>query len=90
MTDYYTKYSRVTFNKSFVLKGLIGLQPPGTYSIETRDENGSNFLNLKGVKNSTWIRTCQNFGLHGKIRFNRIDPTDLSKALADDIQNFLA
>ncbi len=79
-------FNRVTFNKPFVLKGLIGLQTAGTYSVETHQKKTKwDFFYLsKNLKKTTWIRTCQSSGQHGAIRFTRIDPCDLRIALAND------
>ena len=75
---------RVTFSRPFVLVGMEGVQPPGTYSVETRQVQTCFFSFLGGRRTSTWIRVCKNHGTSGVLRVVNIDPCDLSAALARD------
>ncbi|MBI3453851.1 MAG: hypothetical protein HY057_13660 [Rhodospirillales bacterium] len=69
----------------FVLKGLEGVQPSGTYSVETREERGGFFsLFFNAERTSTWIRICRNPGLSGVLQIVNVDPLDLSAALLWD------
>ncbi len=75
---------RVTFLRTFVLKALEGVQPAGTYSVETRKEF-NRFLPFVGTnRTSTWIRVCRNPGIGGVLQLVNIDPLDLAAALMRD------
>ena len=75
---------RVTFKRPFVLKGLEGVQPSGTYSVESREENAGFFSVFKVKRPSTWIRVCRNPGIAGVLQVVNIDPLDLAAALMRD------
>jgi hypothetical protein len=76
--------TRVTFIRPFVLKGLPGVQPAGTYSVEL-DKKPADAFSLLGMKRtSTWIRICRNFGTSGVLQLAQIDPLDLAAALIRD------
>ena len=75
---------RVTFMRPFALKGLEGMQPSGTYSVETHEDHAGFFSFLKAKRTSTWIRICRNPGIGGVLRMVNIDPFDLSDALIRD------
>ena len=75
---------RVTFTRPFVLKGLEGVQPPGTYSVENRGTDTGFFPFLNGKRTSTWIRVCLNPGTAGVVQIVNIDPLDLAAALKRD------
>jgi hypothetical protein len=85
-----TQEERVTFLRPFVLKGLEGVQPPGTYSVNTRQENTGFFSFLNAKHTSTWIRICQDSGAEGVLRVVSIDPLDLQTALTQDAAPELA
>lgn len=76
---------RVTFIRPFILEGLEGVQPPGTYSVETHEEP-TGFFSLFRVpkQTSTSIRVCRNHGLAGVLQLVGIDPLDLSAAQIRD------
>ncbi len=76
--------TRVTFTRPFVLKGLEGVQPAGTYGVETREERAGFFSFLYGKRTSTWIRVCRNPGIAGDLQIVNIDPLDLAAALMRD------
>jgi hypothetical protein len=79
--------------KPFILEGLQGVQPSGTYSVETRDEHTGFFSFFDAKRMSTWIRICRNPGIDGICRnpgidgvlqIVNIDPLDLQTALVRD------
>lgn len=71
--------------RTFALKGLAEAQPPGTYSIETREDNGGFFSFLKAKRMSTWIRICRDSGTCGVLQMANIDPLELQAALVKDV-----
>lgn len=75
---------RVTFKHPFVLKGVEGMLPSGTYSVETRQEHTNFFSILKSKRTSTRIRFCRNPGIAGFLEVVNIDPLDLTAALMLD------
>jgi hypothetical protein len=70
--------------RPFVLKGLDGPQPNGTYSVETRKERAGFFSFLKTKRTSTWIRISRTPGIAGVLQVVSIDPLDLQAALMRD------
>lgn len=74
--------------RTFVLKGLAEAQPPGTYSIETREENGGLFSFLKAKRTSTWIRICRDSGTCGVLQMVNIDPLELQATLIKDAASY--
>lgn len=75
---------RVSFRKPFVLMGVGGVQPCGTYSVETREEHAGFFSFLNVKRTSTWLRICRNPGIGGVLQTVNIDPLDLAAALIRD------
>jgi len=75
---------RVTFLHPFTLNGLEGVQPSGTYSVETRDEHNGFLPFLKDNRTSTWIRVCRSPGIAGVLQVVNIDSLDLAAALMRD------
>ncbi len=75
---------RVTFTRPFILKGLEGVQPSGTYSVENRGAGSGFFSSIKVKRKSTWIRVCRNPGTAGVVQIVNIDPLDLEAALMRD------
>lgn len=80
----HARNKRVTFTRSFVLKGLEGRHPPGTYSLETREKRPGFLSFLPGKRTSTWIQICRNSGIDGVLQMVNIDPVDLAAALKRD------
>lgn len=80
----HTRSKRVTFLRPFVLKALEGVQPSGTYSVETRDGHNRFLPFLEANRTSTWIRVCRNPGIAGVLQVVNIDPLDLAAALVRD------
>ena len=81
-----TRNKRVTFKQPFVLKGLEGVQPSGTYSVETRDEHNRFLPFLKNNRTSTWVRICRGSGIGGVLQVVNINPIDLAAALMRDAE----
>lgn len=79
-----TRSKRVTFLRPIILDGLEGVQPSGTYSVETRQEDAGSFSFFKATYTSTWIRVCRNPGIAGVLQVVNIDPLDLAAALVRD------
>ena len=77
---------RVTFLRPFVLEGVKGVQPPGTYSIQTRTTNKGFFSSEQPEPASTSIQICESFGINGVLRNVNIDPSDLAGALRRDAE----
>ncbi len=78
------RHKRVTFTQPFLLAGLEGLQPAGTYSVRT-DAGRAVWFALANARNtSTWIRVCRSSGATGVLESVRIDPGELAAALLRD------
>ncbi len=75
---------RVAFRRPFVLNGMKGPQPPGTYSVETHDERSGILSFLYGERRSTWMLICRDHGIGGILKSVGIDPSDLAAALKRD------
>lgn len=74
----------VTFVRRFILKGLDGALPPGSYAITTDEEQipGMTFTGWLRVKTSIQIPAIEvNAGFEQHIT---IDPNDLAEALDRD------
>jgi hypothetical protein len=79
---------RITFKRTFALKGLDGIHSPGTYSVETHEENGGFLSFLRRKRTSTWIRICRNPGTGGALQMMHIDPLELQTVLARDAASY--
>ncbi|NQV84778.1 MAG: hypothetical protein HQ494_13270 [Rhodospirillales bacterium] len=84
--EMHTPISRVTFTKSFVLKGLKDVQASGTYTIEVREEVGGFLSFVRPNRTSTWIWVCRDYGIPGIFQIVKIDPLDLADALVRDVR----
>lgn len=79
-----TKRQSVTFHRPFDLKGLDGVQPPGTYLVFTDEEE------IPGLSYIAWHRVETMFRLpevdahRGMEQLIRISPKDLAAALVRD------
>lgn len=74
----------VTFHRRFMLKGLDGAQPPGTYAITTDEDQipGMTFTGWHRVKTSIQIPALEvNAGFEQHVAIN---PDNLAEALARD------
>jgi hypothetical protein len=76
----------VTFRRAFSLQGVDGMQPPGTYAVETDEEQilGLSFLAYRRMT-TTITLPVPNGGLVAR-QVSTIDPADLESALARDLQ----
>jgi len=79
-----TTRSSVTFLHPFALAGVDGVQPAGTYSIETVEETLDNlsFVAYRRVS-TTIVLPCVGAPLRQK-QVVTVDPRDLEAALARD------
>lgn len=75
-----TTCSTVTFSNAFSLRNVSGIQPAGTYDIETEEEviEGNDRTVYRRVATLLYIRSV------GMTRACTIDPKDLAAALAQD------
>ena len=84
MTMTRTTHQTVTFARPFVVPGLDGAQPAGTYTVETDDEL-LQALSVPAYRRlETRIRVRGGSGRAGFEQVARIDPGDLDAALAKD------
>ncbi|MDH3228465.1 MAG: hypothetical protein OEN55_01615 [Alphaproteobacteria bacterium] len=79
-----THNERVTFMRPFALEGLEGVQPSGTYSVETREAHAGFFSLLGAKRTSKRIRVWRNHGFAGALQIVTVDPLELSAALVRD------
>ena len=72
----------VTFRRAFSLQGVDGMQPPGTYTVETDEEliPGLTFLAYRRMA-TTITLPVRNSGAAAR-QMSTIDPADLESALA--------
>jgi hypothetical protein len=79
-----TSNSTVTFIRPFTLSGIDGPQPPGTYAVETDEEqiDGSSPAVYRRV--ATMIRLPGRPGSGELIQVVTVDPGELSVALLQD------
>ena len=81
-----TTRKKVTFKRPFILKGVKGVNPSGTYSVETRVDHVGLFSFRTAARTSTWIHICRTPGVRGVVQVARIDPLDLDAALRQDAE----
>lgn len=79
-----TGFSRAKFRRPFKLKGVAEVQPPGTYTVEVRDERTGWFKFLQTTTVSTWIRITHSHGVNGTLKDLRVKSRDLAAALRRD------
>jgi hypothetical protein len=70
----------VTFRGPFALLGMDGIQPPGTYTVQTEEER------LDTLSFVVWHQTGCTIVLrrNGGMEYTAIDPQDLCEALIRD------
>ena len=75
-----TAHSTVTFTRPFVLVGIAGVQPPGTYGIDTDEET------IDAVSFLAWRRVTTTIAIprDGATSVWTIDPVDLEASLMRD------
>jgi hypothetical protein len=74
----------VTFTRPFKLTGIDGMQPPGTYTVETDEERLPTGRQAADRRTGTWITLPSHAARAGPAQHVRIDPADLDAALAKD------
>jgi hypothetical protein len=81
-----TSRKSVRFNRDFILAGVDGTQPAGTYLVETDEEPLACLLSTAYRRVSTWLilPACQ--GARTRHETHEICPCDLEEALARDRQ----
>ena len=75
----------VTFTRPFRLTGLEGVQPAGTYTIETEEELLPTWLSSAFKRGPTWIVLPAQAVKSGTTQCIAVDPNDLETALRHDI-----
>jgi hypothetical protein len=75
---------RVTFARPFVLKGLDGVQPSGTYRVEAGARRAGFLSLLMGYRTTKSRWGFGNLGAVGVLRPDNIDPLDLAVVLIRD------
>ena len=70
----------VTFQRPFILAGFSQVQPPGTYTVETEEEQ------IDSVSFPAWKRTMTIMHLKDGVttEYHPIDPGELREALLRD------
>lgn len=76
-------YKQVTFRQPFLLTGLDGRQPPGTYTVETEEELQETLSALVYRRTATLMHVAT---APGVVQGLPISPDDLDLALAKDAQ----
>lgn len=74
--------SRITFARPFALNALPGVQPAGSYSIETNNSYFWAFPWSWRKVTKVTIRLHQNSGLQGNLHEVEIGSADLSQCVA--------
>ncbi len=76
--------ARVTFQHSFTLKGVEGTVPPGTYRLETEEEeiDGLSFVARRRLATFLWLPLAGHGT--GSSQSFRVEPKDLQEALRRD------
>lgn len=77
-------FSRIKFLSPFRLKGIAGLQPAGTYSIETHDDYLWEFPFSWTKRTRSKIRICSTPGIDGALQQVDICPRELFRAISND------
>jgi len=80
-----TTTKNVTFRRPFSIRGADGAQPPGTYTVETEEEQlpGLSFLAYRCI--STTIVLSAPYGGSTARQMITIEPSDLEAAQASDM-----
>ena len=83
-----TTTKTVTFGRPFALSGLDGVQPAGTYAVETDEELIPSLSFTAYRRTATWLRLPgRRAGTEPSAGFSEvaaIDPAELERALASD------
>ena len=81
-----TSSRTITLAHSFVLSGVEGVQPPGTYTVETEEEQLQTFSLPAYRRLSTLIRLPARAGGIQMTQAVNIDPVELSEIVVKDSQ----
>lgn len=75
-----TTNKRVTFQRPFILTGFSRVQAPGTYTVETEEEQ------IVVTSFPAWKRMCTVIRLHRGVAtdYHPVDPNELQEALLRD------
>lgn len=79
-----TNSRTVTFNKPFRLMGLDEVQPAGSYTVETDEEQLPVLLHTGYRRTTTWLSVPSHAMKTGATQIISIDPAELEAALARD------
>ena len=80
-----TTRQRITFHSAFTLPGVDGVQPPGTYAIETDEELLEPLSFPAYHRVATAILIPRGVGSYEMIK---VDPAELENALRRDAEAF--
>jgi hypothetical protein len=80
-----TRSTSVTFRHPFVLSGVEGVQPPGTYVVETDEEQILELSFIAYRRIATTMVLPARMGGAVVRQVVTIDPADLEAALAKDV-----
>jgi len=79
-----TNSKNVTFTRPFALMGMDGVQPAGTYTVETDEELLPTLLQSAFRRTATWLTLPSHAARTGSTQLISIDPIELEAALARD------
>ena len=79
-----TNSSTVSFRRPFSLSGISGLQPPGSYTVETDEEWIDGTAPPAYRRIATMIRLSGRPGTGESVQIVTVDPDELAAALARD------
>jgi hypothetical protein len=82
-----TTDSLVTFRHPFVLRDIVGTQPPGTYQVENveLEIDGLSFVAFRRISTTITLPALGSSG--ARTQFVEIDPADLAAAQQRDASN---
>jgi hypothetical protein len=80
-----THSKTVTFTRPFVLTGVEGVQPAGSYAVETEEEQLPVLLSSAFKRTTTWIFLPADSVATGTTQCVAIDPAELDAALRYDV-----
>jgi hypothetical protein len=74
----------VTFTRPFAMMGTDGMQPAGTYTVETDEEPLPSLLHEGYRRTGTWLILPAHAARAGSSQLVSIDPAELEAALSRD------
>lgn len=78
------RHETVTFRNPFRLSGIEGIQPPGSYTVETEDETIESLSFLAYRRVQTVILLPLHPGAKGSFEAVTLESGDLERSLATD------